>query len=64
MRRCTLILFLVAADPLSNVLTRYFEVPPLALSTLTREVLVLTLGTGLGLGSVGAWLSVRRYLAR
>ena len=60
----TLILFLVAADPLSNVLTRYFEVPPLALSTLTREVLVLTLGTGLGLGSVGAWLSVRRYLAR
>ncbi len=60
----TLILFLVAADPLSNVLTRYFEVPPLALSTLTREVLLLTLGTGLGLGSVGAWLSVRRYLTR
>lgn len=60
----TLILFLVAADPLSNVLTRYFEVPPLALGTLTREILVLTLGTGLGLGSVGAWLSVRRYLAR
>ena len=63
-RAVTLILFLVAADPLSNVVTRYFEVPPLALSTLTREVLVLTLGTGLGLGSVGAWLSVRRYLAR
>jgi cell division transport system permease protein len=60
----TLILFLVAADPLGNVLTRYFEVPPLALGSLTREVLLLTLGTGLGLGSVGAWLSVRRYLAR
>lgn len=60
----TLLLFGVAADPLSGVLMRYFEVPPLALSSLTREVLLLTLGTGLGLGSVGAWLSVRRYLAR
>jgi cell division transport system permease protein len=60
----TLLLFAVAAEPLSGVLTRYFEVPPLALSSLTREILVLTLGTGLGLGSIGAWLSVRRYLAR
>jgi cell division transport system permease protein len=60
----TLLLFAVAADPLSGVLARYFEVPPVALSSLSREVLVLTLVTGLGLGSVGAWLSVRRYLAR
>ncbi len=60
----TLLLFALAADPLSGVLMRYFEVPPLALSSLTREVLILTLGTGLGLGSIGAWLSVRRYLAR
>jgi cell division transport system permease protein len=60
----TLVLFALAADPLSGVLARYFEVPPVALSALSREVLVLTLGTGLGLGSVGAWLSVRRYLAR
>lgn len=60
----TLLLFAVAAEPLSGVLMRYFEVPPLALSALTREILVLTLGTGLGLGSIGAWLSVRRYLAR
>jgi cell division transport system permease protein len=60
----TLVLFAVAAEPLSGVLMRYFEVPPLALSALTREILILTLGTGLGLGSIGAWLSVRRYLAR
>jgi cell division transport system permease protein len=60
----TLVLFAVAAEPLSGVLARYFEVPPVALSSLSREVLVLTLATGLGLGSVGAWLSVRRYLAR
>jgi cell division transport system permease protein len=60
----TLVLFAVAADPLSGVLARYFEVPPVALSSLSREVLIITLGTGLGLGSVGAWLSVRRYLAR
>jgi hypothetical protein len=25
---------------------------------------VLTVGAGLGLGSLGAWLSVRNYLAR
>ncbi|HEX7472379.1 MAG TPA: permease-like cell division protein FtsX, partial [Candidatus Limnocylindrales bacterium] len=60
----TLLLYAVAAEPLSGVLAQYFEVPPLALSALTREILVLTLGTGLGLGSIGAWLSVRRYLAR
>jgi cell division transport system permease protein len=60
----TLLLFAVAAEPLSGVLMRYFEVPPLKLSALTREILILTLGTGLGLGSIGAWLSVRRYLAR
>jgi cell division transport system permease protein len=60
----TLLLFALAADPLSGVLARYFEVPPVALGSLSREVFLLTLGTGLGLGSVGAWLSVRRYLAR
>lgn len=60
----TLLLYAVAAEPLSGVLAQYFEVPPLALSALNREILALTLGTGLALGSIGAWLSVRRYLAR
>jgi cell division transport system permease protein len=60
----TLVLFALAADPLSGVMTNFFEVLPLRLGSLVRDVVVLTVGAGLGLGSLGAWLSVRSYLAR
>lgn len=60
----TLVLFALAADPLSGVMTSFFEVLPLQLGSLVRDVVVLTVGAGLGLGSLGAWLSVRSYLAR
>jgi cell division transport system permease protein len=60
----TLVLFALAADPLSDVMTSFFEVLPLQLGSLVRDVVVLTVGAGLGLGSLGAWLSVRSYLAR
>jgi len=60
----TLVLFALAADPLSGVMTSFFEVLPLQMGGLMRDVVVLTVGAGLGLGSLGAWLSVRNYLAR
>ena len=60
----TLVLFALAADPLSGVMTSFFEVLPLQMGGLLRDVVVLTVGAGLGLGSLGAWLSVRNYLAR
>jgi cell division transport system permease protein len=60
----TLVLFALAADPLSDVMTSFFEVLPLQLGSLVRDVVVLTVGAGLGLGSLGAWLSVRSYLSR
>jgi cell division transport system permease protein len=60
----TLVLFALVADPLSGVMTSFFEVLPLQLGSLVRDVVVLTVGAGLGLGSLGAWLSVRNYLAR
>ena len=60
----TLLLFALAADPLSGVMTSFFEVLPLQMGGLMRDVVVLTVGAGLGLGSLGAWLSVRNYLAR
>jgi cell division transport system permease protein len=60
----TLLLFALAADPLSGVMTSFFEVLPLQMGGLMREIVVLTVGAGLGLGSLGAWLSVRNYLAR
>jgi cell division transport system permease protein len=60
----TLGLFALAADPMSGVLTSFFQVVPLRLGSLQRDVIVLVLGTGIGLGTLGAWLSVRNYLAR
>jgi cell division transport system permease protein len=60
----TLVLFALVADPLSGVMTSFFEVLPLQLGSLVRDVVVLTVGAGLGLGSLGAWLSVRSYLSR
>ena len=42
----------------------FFNVLPLQLGTLGRDTAVLVLGTGLGLGVLGAWLSVRTYLIR
>jgi cell division transport system permease protein len=60
----TLVLFALVAEPLSGVMTSFFEVLPLQLGSLVRDVVVLTVGAGLGLGSLGAWLSVRSYLSR
>jgi cell division transport system permease protein len=60
----TLALFALVAEPLSGVMTGFFQVLPLQLGTLTRDVAVLILSAGLGLGSLGAWLAVRSYLAR
>ncbi len=60
----TLALFAVVADPLSSTMARFFEVVPLRFGSLVRDVVILVLGTGLGLGAFGAWVSVRSYLAR
>jgi cell division transport system permease protein len=60
----TLGLFALAAQPLTEVMTKFFQVLPLELGSLARDVTVLILGAGVGLGSIGAWLSVRSYLAR
>jgi hypothetical protein len=32
--------------------------------SISRDVAVLVLGTGLGLGVLGSWVSVRTYLIR
>jgi cell division transport system permease protein len=60
----TLALFALVADPLSGTMASFFEVVPLRFGTLVRDVVILVLGTGLGLGAFGAWISVRSYLAR
>ncbi len=53
-----------AAQPASAAMAGFFNVLPLELGPVGRDTAVLVLGTGLGLGVVGSWLSVRTYLIR
>ena len=60
----TLGMLLLAADPLSKAMVNFFNVLPIELGALGRDTAVLVLGTGLGVGVAGAWVSVRTYLIR
>jgi len=57
-------LLVAAADPLSQAMVGFFNVLPLELGTLGRDTALIVLGTGLGLGVFGSWVSVRTYLIR
>jgi cell division transport system permease protein len=60
----TLMLLAAGAAPLSNLMTRFFEVLPLELGSLQRNLAVIVLVTGVGLGTLGSWVSVRSYLLK
>jgi cell division transport system permease protein len=60
----TLGLLVLAADPLSRAVVNFFNVLPIELGSVGRDTAVLVLGTGVGVGVVGAWVSVRTYLIR
>jgi cell division transport system permease protein len=60
----TLGLLAAASDPLSAAMVGFFNVLPLQFGSLARDTAVLVTATGLGLGVLGAWLSVRTYLIR
>src|SRR5450759_4904822 len=60
----TLGLVALGAGPLGRMMTGFFEVLPLELGSLERDVSLLVLGTGLGLGVLGSWVSVRSYLLK
>ena len=57
-------MLVAVADPIGGFMVEFFRVLPLQFGTLTRDLLVLVLGAGLGLGVLGSWLSVRTYLIR
>jgi cell division transport system permease protein len=52
------------ADPIGGFMVEFFRVLPLQFGSLTRDLIALVLGAGLGLGVLGSWLSVRTYLIR
>jgi cell division transport system permease protein len=53
-----------AAQPISAFMAGFFRVLPLQFGSLTRDLVVLILGSGIGLGVIGSWVSVRTYLIR
>ena len=53
-----------AAEPLSQFMVGFFEILPISVGSISRDVTLLVVGAGLGLGVVGAWVSVRTYLIR
>jgi cell division transport system permease protein len=53
-----------ASDPLSRFMFDFFRILPIRIGSITRDVALLVLGAGTGLGVLGAWVSVRTYLIR
>ena len=60
----TLGILAAAADPIGGFLVDFFRVLPLQFDSLSRDLVTLVMGAGLGLGILGSWLSVRTYLIR
>jgi cell division transport system permease protein len=53
-----------AAEPLSRFMVGFFDILPINVGSISRDVTMLVVGAGAGLGVVGAWVSVRTYLIR
>jgi cell division transport system permease protein len=53
-----------AAEPLSQFMVGFFQILPINVGSISRDVILLVVGSGMGLGVVGAWVSVRTYLIR
>jgi cell division transport system permease protein len=53
-----------AAEPLGSFMTGFFQILPIKVGSISRDVTLLVVGAGAGLGIVGAWVSVRTYLIR
>ena len=60
----TLGVLIGAADPLSHFMVGFFQILPISIGSISRDVTVLVVGAGTGLGVLGAWVSVRTYLIR
>jgi cell division transport system permease protein len=54
----------LVADPLSQFMYDFFRILPIHVGAIARDVAVLVVGSGVGLGVLGAFISVRTYLIR
>jgi cell division transport system permease protein len=52
------------SDPIGSFMVDFFKVLPLSFGSLARDLVVIVVSAGLGLGVLGSWLSVRTYLIR
>jgi cell division transport system permease protein len=53
-----------ASEPIGGFMVEFFRVLPIQVGTLTRDLVALVMGAGVGLVVLGSWLSVRTYLIR
>jgi len=53
-----------ASEPLSRFMVVFFQILPINVGSISRDVTLLVVGAGAGLGILGAWVSVRTYLIR
>lgn len=60
----TIILLLAVQTPVNDFLRAYFSVFPITGELIVRDVALIVLGTGLGIGVLGSYLSVRSCLSR
>ena len=60
----TLAILAGASDPINEFMGGFFRVLPLQIGSLTRDLVTLVMGAGVGLGILGSWVSVRTYLIR
>jgi cell division transport system permease protein len=54
----------LVSDPLSRFMYDFFRILPIHVGAIARDVAVLVVGSGVGLGVLGAFISVRTYLIR
>jgi cell division transport system permease protein len=61
----TILLLFLCQAPLTGLLSDYFKVLPVdASATVGQNIALIVLGTGVGIGVLGSYLSVRSYLIR